>query len=381
MQALTLSNSFFLFGTRGVGKTTLINTVLPEHETVRFNLLDFELESRLLRSPSEFREMLKALPEPVKWVFIDEIQRIPKLLDEVHTHIETHKSRYFALTGSSARKLKRGQANLLAGRAFAYYLFPFSWFELGNRFDLDQALAFGTLPKLYELATDDERKMFLRTYCQTYLQEEILQEGLVRNLAAFRQFLPIAATQNGQVLAWQNMASDVGVDAKTIRSYFEILEDTLVGFLLPAYQRSIRKRQKTHPKFYFFDCGVKRALAGELNIPMLPQSSDYGRTFEHWLITELYRYNHYQQLDFRFSYLSTHDVEIDLVIERPGQSTVLLEIKSADHVQTRHLSAVAAMAADVPNSRAICVSRDPMRRQVGNVLVCSYAELLDELRA
>lgn len=379
LQSLTLRNSFFLFGPRGVGKTTLIKQILPEEKTVQFNLLDFELESRLLRRPAEFREMLLALPDSVEWVFVDEIQRVPKLLDEVHQHIELNKNRFFALTGSSVRKLKRGQANLLAGRAFSYYLFPFGWYELGAQFDLHHTLMFGSLPKLFALDSEEDKKMFLRSYCQTYLQEEILQEGLIRNLTAFRQFLPIAAAQNGQVLSWGNMASDVGVDAKTIRSYFEILEDTLVGFLLPAWHWSVRKRQKSQPKFYFFDCGVKRALANELTIFIQPQTSEYGRLFEHWLITELYRYNHYKQFDFTFSYLATHDVDIDLVIERPGLSTLLLEIKSTERIQPRHVSALAGIARDVPNSRAVCVSLDPVQRVMGDVLVCHYTQLWDEL--
>ncbi|HCU25188.1 MAG TPA: ATPase, partial [Deltaproteobacteria bacterium] len=370
-----------------VGKTTLLQEVLPVENTFWINLLDFEVESRFLQRPQAFRETLDTLPPQMEWVVIDEVQKLPFLLDEVHHQIERNKNRCFALTGSSARKLKRGQANLLAGRAFSKILYPLTMNELGNRFDLQAALEFGTLPGIFSFESPEMKKEFLRSYAQMYLQEEIQMEGLVRNLLSFRKFLPLAAAGNGEVLSWTSFAQDVGnIDAKTVRSYFEILEDTLVGFLLPAYSRSLRKRQRTHPKFYFFDTGVKRALANQLNLPLLPGTPEYGRAFEHFWILEMMRMNAYRSLDFSFSYFGTHDVEVDLVVERPGKPLLFVEIKASEFVKESGLRSLKALAEEVKDSEAVCISRDLRKRKVGPVLICPWQEALsvlgmDELEA
>ncbi len=370
------NHSFFLLGSRGTGKSTLLRAVLPAAATAVFDLLDFDLETRLLQQPGLFAELLAALPATVRWVVIDEVQKIPALLDEVHRHIERSPRRHFALTGSSARKLKRGQANLLAGRAFTYGLHPLTSTELGEHFSLHDALAMGTLPKICTLKAAVDRCEYLRAYAQTYLKEEIQSEGIIRNLTAFRRFLPLAATANGQILSWSNFASDVGIDAKTIRSYFEILEDTLLGVLLPAYARSLRKQQRTHPKFYFFDPGVKRALAGELTLPLTPGTDAYGRAFEHFWIVECVRQNEYLRKDFTFSYFATPDTEIDLVIERPGRSRLFVEFKSASRVKEAALRPLRNLMAEVKGSEAICVCCEPRKRRVGAVLVCPWQEFL-----
>ena len=372
-------HSFFLFGARGTGKSTLLQTMLPEETTYFLDLLDYDLETRLTRRPSEFKEIIEALPPTITTVVIDEVQKLPFLLDEVHHQLETNKNRCFVLTGSSARKLKRGQANLLAGRAFSYTLHPFTSLELGSLFNLEHALAFGTLPKLFSLDNDRQKKDFLRAYTQTYMREEIQQEGLLRNLPAFRIFLPLVAEQNGQILAWSNFARDVGVDAKTIRSYFEILEDTLLGFFLPPYSKSIRQRQKNHPKFYLFDTGVKRALANELTLPVISGNSEYGRAFEHFWITEVFRLNNYYQTDYTFSYFATNDIEIDLVVERPGKPMLFIEIKSSEHVKDIELRAIRQLSKEHKNSQAICVCREPRKRLFDNVLVCPWTEFIAEV--
>ncbi len=368
--------SFFLFGPRGVGKSTLLNTLLPPQETYFIDLLDYDLETLISNRPATFRERMEALSPSIRWVVIDEVQKLPFLLDEVHRQIEKNKNRYFALTGSSARKLKRGKANLLAGRALINTLYPLCITELGSVFDLQKALTFGTLPKIFSFEDDEGKKDYLRAYAQTYLKEEIQQEGLIRDLPSFRRLLPIAATSNGELLSWSNFAQDVGVDAKTIRSYFEILEDTLIGFLLPAYSRSLRKRQKTHPKFYFFDPGVKRALSGQLNLELLPGTPEYGRAFEHFWILEIMRMAAYRKMDFSFSYFATHDVEIDLVIERPGQALLFVEIKSAERVKDTEIRALNHLTLEIKNSRAICISRETERRKVDRVLVLPWQETL-----
>lgn len=375
-----LTHSFFLFGPRGTGKSTLLTQILPQNQSHTFDLLDYDLENQLLERPAHFREILEGLPNQIRWIIIDEVQKLPFLLDAVHQQIEKNKGRFlFALTGSSARKLKRGQANLLAGRAFAYHLHPLTMEELKHDFSLQDVLRYGSLPELFSLKSEEEKEKFLRTYVKTYLQEEIQMEGLVRQLKSFRRFLPLAARESGQVLAWTNFASDVGVDAKTIQSYFQILEDTLIGFLLPAYQRSVRKRQRTHPKFYLFDLGIKRALASELKLPLLPGTDAFGRAFEHFILLEIKRLNDYLETDFEFSYFATHDLEIDLVIERPGKETIFLEIKSSENVRTSELTALSEIVADAKNARGICVCRGSRRSQWKNILICPWQEIFEEI--
>ncbi len=373
------NSSFFLFGPRGTGKSTFISGILDPQKTCNLDFLDYELETKVLQDPGFFRKTLESLSEKIEWVFIDEVQKAPFVLNEVHRQIESPKKLKFAMTGSSARKLKRGQANLLAGRALTYTLHPLTTLELKEHFRFDEALLFGTLPKIFSLNLAEEKNDFLRSYAQTYLKEEIQSEGLIRNLPAFRKFLPLAASENGNILSWSNFAQDVGIDVKTIRAYYEILEDTLIGFILPAYHRSLRKRQKTHPKFYFFDTGVRRALANELTIPLLSHTTEYGRAFEHFWITEIYRLNLYQKKDFTLSYLATHDMEIDLVIERPGRGPVFLEIKSSNSIKEKDLKNLQTLTEEVKGSEGICLCSESYRRKVGSVLVCPWREILSVL--
>jgi predicted AAA+ superfamily ATPase len=218
----------------------------------------------------------------------------------VHRLIEkTHIS--FALTGSSSIKLKRGAANLLAGRAFVYNLFPLTHWELQESFQLDAALRWGTLPKIFQFNLDEERERFLKAYSLTYLKEEIAVAQLVRNLNPFRNFLEVAAQCNGQILNYSKIARDVGVDTKTVQAYFSILEETLVGFFLPAFHQSVRKRQRVSPKFYFFDPGVKRALARTLQQEIYPRTYEYDQAFEHWVVLEFFRLAHYLDKEWSFS--------------------------------------------------------------------------------
>jgi len=371
---LPKKHSFFLFGPRGVGKSTLLQTFLPHEQTHIIDLLNFELETQLIQKPGELGQILKALPSSKQWVLIDEIQKIPSLLNEVHRSIEKNSHRFFALTGSSARKLKRGQANLLAGRAFTYQLHPLTIHELSKQFDLQTALSYGTLPKIYHLENNENRKDFLSSYAQTYLKEEILAEGLVRNLPAFRRFLPLAAQENGNIISWSNLASDLGLDSKTIRSYFEILEDTLVGFLLPAYSKSIRKRQKSHPKFYLFDPGVKRALAGELSFELVPRTSEYGLAFEHFFILEIMRLANYKKWECSFAYFATHDIEIDLVIEKFHHPPVFIEIKSSNKIKGSMLSPLISIVREIKGAKGFCLCQEKTRRKVENILVLPWQE-------
>ncbi len=373
------TNSFFLFGARGTGKSTFLRHTFAGQKTLWLDLLDPEQENRYALRPGELTDQIRARQGPFDWVVIDEIQKVPKLLDVVHSAIETHGVR-FALTGSSARKLKRDSVNLLAGRAFVYHLFPLTCRELDADFDLSHALHYGTLPGLLPFTTDEERKAFLRAYAMTYLKEEVWAEHLIRKLDPFRRFLEVAAQCNGEIVNYSNIARDIGTDHKTVCSYFEILEDTLLGFLLEPYHASVRKRQRQSPKFFLFDPGVARALNGTLNVELAPSTYAFGKAFEHFVLLEIVRLSDYRRNDYRFSYLRTKDgAEIDLIIERPGGKPALVEIKSGDRVDDRDVRELSRFLPDFPGAEAFCLSRDKVRKRIGDVLAVPWQEGLAEL--
>jgi len=375
----TRSNSFFLFGARGTGKTTYIRAAFGPDTSLYVDLLDPENEDRYRRSPQRLEQQVRALPDAVEWVLIDEVQRAPRLLDVVHRLIESTGKR-FVLTGSSGRKLRRGASNLLAGRAFVYNLYPLTAPELRGSFELDEALSWGTLPGIYSLRGNDDKQAYLRTYALTYLKEEIAAEQIVRRLDPFRQFLEVAAQSNGMIVNHANIARDVGVDPKTVISYFSILEDTLVGFLLPAYHRSVRKQQRANPKFYLFDTGVKRSLDRTLQVPLNTGTYEYGRAFEHFIVTQIAHLSRYRYPDWRLSYLRTGSgAGIDLVIERPGLPEAVIEIKSTQRVDDRDVRGLARFTGDFKNAAALCISRDPTRMAMDGVLCVHWRDALAEL--
>jgi predicted AAA+ superfamily ATPase len=313
-------------------------------------------------------------------VVIDEVQKLPKLLDVVHSSIETRRVQ-FALTGSSARKLKAGGANMLAGRAFVYNLFPLTYQELGVDFDTLAAMHWGTLPRICSTSDDVERAQFLRAYANTYLKEEVWGEQLVRDLEPFRRFLTVAAQSNGKIIAWSKIARDVGVDDKTVKAYYSILEDTLVGTLLEPFQHSFRKRLAHKPKFYFFDTGVARALSRTLAVPLVPGTYAYGDTFEQLVTLEILRLSSYRCNDFRFSYLRTKDdVEVDLVIERPGRSTAFVEIKSSTLVPDDVINGLARLIADFPQSvTGYILCQEPQARMLKGIQILPWREGIEEI--
>ncbi len=376
---LSTSNSFFLFGARGTGKSTLLRQQVEPRAAISIDLLLPSQFDRLLRDPKALLAQIEALEDTSSWVIIDEVQKIPALLDLVHYAIERFGTR-FALTGSSARKLRRGEANLLAGRAFVYHLYPFTHQELGDRFDLKEALELGTLPKVCDYDSREDQELFLTAYAHTYLKEEIQAEQVVRALAPFRRFIEVAAQMNGALINFSAVARDVGVDDKTVKGYFQILEDTLLGFFLPAYHKSVRKTQLRAPRFYFFDCGVKRAIEGTISNRLVESTSGFGQAFEHFLIAEIMRLNSYYRKNFRLFYLRTQaGVEIDLIIERPGDATVLLEIKSTTAVRVEHLQNLQALATQFQNPLCLCLSRDQASQRFGSVLCLPWQKGLMEL--
>jgi predicted AAA+ superfamily ATPase len=373
------SNSFFLFGARGTGKTTFLRQFFKEEKVIWIDLLDPIIEDQLTLKPESLSQQIKAKEGKIDWVVLDEVQKIPRLLDIAHHHIETSNLK-FALTGSSARKLKRGAANLLAGRAFVNHLFPLTHIEMGDAFDEMTAMKFGTLPKVTQFYNDDERVAFLKAYALTYLKEEVWAEHIVRNLEPFRKFLEIAAQSNGEVINYTNIARDVGADTKTVQSYFQILEDTLIGFLLEPYYKSVRKQQRHNPKFYFFDIGVKRALDRTLTQELVPNTYGFGKLFEHLVIVEAIRLNDYKKKDYKFYYLLTKDrAEIDLIVERPGLPTALVEIKSANRIDERSTNIIERFVNDMPNTEGYCLSRDPIPKRIGSVSVLPWLEGLQAI--
>ena len=302
---LSRTYNVFLFGARGTGKTTLLQSLFSNASTAWYDLLDIDLEDRLSKDPNVFIQQLNALPDGITHVVIDEIQKLPKLLDLIHRFLQRNRDRYaFVLTGSSARKLKHGGANLLAGRAFVSNLFPLTYRELAEDFELQHYLSFGGLPQVYAFADAADKNRYLRSYALTYIKKEVWAEHLIKNLDSFRNFLAIAAQTNGEIVNYAKIASAVGVTTKTAQVYFDILKETYVGITLDAYHTSARKRTIQAPKFYLFDTGVKRALDNTLQVPLVEQTFAYGRAFEHFIILQSHCLNEYLQRDFQFRGLS-----------------------------------------------------------------------------
>ncbi len=380
---LSKSHSFFLFGARAVGKSSLIKKLFKTEKNILYiDLLKSEWEDELAKKPDYLIEVIQQLKSKPSWVVIDEIQKIPKLLDIVHHLIEEKKIK-FALTGSSARKLKRGSANLLAGRAFGFELFPLTHLELlesKDQFDLHKYLSFGGLPALTEFTRHSDIQSYLKTYVSTYLKEEIQAEQIVRNLKPFRLFLDVAAQMNAKIINFSKIGNDIGVDTKTVQNYFEILQDTHLGILLQCHDNSLRKRQKKNPKFYYFDTGVVRSLNRKLNLPLTAGSYEYGDLFEQFIILEMHRLNSYFSLDYRFSYLQTNNnLEVDIIIERPGMPTAFIEIKSTTNVIDADYISLKNLKLDYPKNIYFCLSNDPNDRMDNKIHILHWKKGLKEL--
>ena len=371
---LPKDHSFFLLGPRGAGKSTLVKKQFDHESCVVFDLLEARYEEKFSRNPDELKDIVQALPKEKIYILIDEIQKVPKLLDNVHQLIEST-DKHFILTGSSARKLKKGGANMLAGRALVYHLHPLSVFELEEGFILEERLQWGMLPKIIEYKQDSLKRKYLQTYAHTYLKEEIWQEQFVKNLDPFRRFLEVAAQMNGKIINYSKIAADVGVEHKTVENYYALLEDTMLGFLLEGFKHSFRKRLSTKPKFYFFDTGVTRALSRRLSIPYVPGNTAYGEAFEHFVVLECLKLSSYFFEEYRFSYLKTKDdVEVDLIVERPGQNLLFIEIKSTSHITKEAISTFWHLTKDFPNCEAVCFSNDPFEKKWDHVRAMPWLE-------
>ncbi len=367
--------SFFLFGARCTGKTTLLRQRFPESSSLFLDLLSPSTELRFRKRP----ELLEAVVAEAsdKIIVLDEIQKIPSLLDVVHSLLSRGQGT-FVLTGSSSRKLKRGGANLLAGRAAVRHLYPLTSVELGESFSLERTLSWGSLPEVQGLERDRDRLDFLLAYAQTYLKEEIAAEQLVRKVDAFRGFLEVAAQANAKLVNATNIARDTGLDAKTVQSYFSILEDTHLGFFLEQYHQSARKRVLSMPRFYFFDSGVSRALAQTIFAPVVEGTSYYGECFEHFVVSELWSMCAYENRGRRLHTLTTQDdFKMDVVMTEPGKPIKLIEIKPATATDARHAKALALAAKDFPSdTERYLISRDTIAREEDGVRYMHWSEFI-----
>ena len=369
LAALVKKKSFFLLGPRATGKSFLIREQLGGRATV-IDLLRSDLYLRLSANPN----LLEAMIDGDRWggkapVVIDEVQKLPPLLDEVHRLIEERGIR-FVLTGSSARKLKHGHANLLGGRAWTAHLYPLTYPEI-PKFDLLRFLRYGGLPPVVLGEEPDEE---LHAYVRTYLHEEVQAEGLVRRLPAFTRFLTTAAATNGQMLNFAKIGNDAGLPAATVREHYFLLEDTLVGFLLPAWTKSKKRKAIATAKFYFFDTGVAHALGGTQT---LDRNSDlYGRSFEQWIAMELRAYLGYRRRHEELGYWrSTADHEVDFLIG----DHMAVEAKATRKVGASDLRGLAALAEEKIVRQLYLVSEDPVETKRGAIRCLPWRTFLDEL--
>jgi predicted AAA+ superfamily ATPase len=363
----TTQDSLFLWGARQTGKTTLLKTLFPNARV--YDLLKSEEFERLFRNPGLLREELKEANSQ-NLVVIDEVQKIPQLLDEVHWLI-TNRNIRFILCGSSARKLMRCGANLLGGRALRTILYPLVSAEISD-FDFKKALHNGMLPRHY-LAKNPQRR--LQAYIGDYLNEEIRAEALSRNLLSFTRFMEIAARCNGEMIVYRNIAQDCGVSANTVKEYFNILEQTMIGYLVSGFTATSKRRAIAAPKFYYFDVGIVNYLLNRNN--MAQGTEDFGRAFEHLIMQEIIAYLGYNNSNEKLTYWRTASgYEVDCII---GKGRIAIEIKSSNEIKSRHTKGLKAFQEEYPDTRLIVVSMDRNKRIMNDIEVFPITDFLSEL--
>lgn len=351
--------SFFLFGPRQTGKSTFVQTLLNP-EDLYITLLPQRTFLNYSRDPSLFREEIQAHHKQHEHFtcVVDEIQKLPALLDEVHDLIETLGIR-FILTGSSARKLKRGAANLLAGRASTYHLYPCTFAELGNQFELEKALFAGCLPYIWanSLSLQDTLE-FLESYSDVYLREEIQAESVVRQIGAFVRFIDIAANNDGEIVNYSNISRECGVSIKTVQEYYQILEDTFLAYRIDPWIRSVRKRSVSHPKFYLFDPGVTNALCHYLSHTQKLNPEVRGRRFEQFIVLQIIALNSYHHLGFELFFWRTNTglEEIDLILVRAQKPVACIEIKSSPLIKNIDTHGLLSFKDEYPDSKVYLLS-------------------------
>ncbi len=370
--------SFFLFGPRQVGKSTLLSKI---QSTLSVDLLDTETQLNYSKDPKLLLRQIEGLVQKKGPIFIDEIQKVPKLLDLIHSLMEKYPELQFIMCGSSARKLRHGAANLLGGRALYRTLHPLTMQELKNHFHLDLILHYGSLPKIYTHLLQKEEILaqdLLRAYVITYLKEEVKAESLVRNLEGFQNFLDLVANQFAEQVNFLDVGRNCSVAYSTVREYYSILEDTLIGRILYPYLKSFRKRMSHSPKFYFFDNGVTRALLG--SIRTAPPLIEKGRLFEQWFFQELYRYNEYHQKDWKiFFWRTSHGAEVDFVIEQGRSILCAIECKYKKSISGTDFTGIRSFLEVYPKTPTFLVAPIEIPQKMDHTMVLSPEKMLKEL--
>jgi len=363
--------SAFLWGPRKTGKSTYLKAQFPDSLVYDFLKTDLFLE--FSKRPSLLREQILAKDEDAisSPIILDEVQKIPQLLDEVHWLIE-NKGLSFIMCGSSARKLKRGKANLLGGRAWRYEMFPFVSAELG-KLNLLKALNRGLVPIHY---FQDTYKKSLRAYTQDYLKEEVFDEGLTRNIPAFARFFDAMGFSHGELTNFSNIARECGVDSKTVKEYYQILKDTLLGdFIEPFKKRQNRKVITRTSKFYLFDVGVagtitKRHVRQERGV-------DFGKAFEHFILMEIKAHNSYHEIDYEINFWRTKSgLEVDFIL---GGGEIAIEVKGAGSIQNKDLRPLNAFIETNDPRKALVVCNEKKERIVGKVRITPWRKFLSDL--
>lgn len=360
------NKSFFLFGPRGTGKTTWVKMTFTS--AVYIDLLEAELFNRLLANP---QNLSNYIPKNFgDWIIIDEVQRIPELLNEVHRLIENNQYK-FILTGSSARKLRKQGHNLLAGRALTYHMHPLTSKELGENFSLTHSLQYGNLPCAY---TESEPKKYLDSYVKTYLEEEIRFEGLTRNLGAFSRFLEAASFSQGSILNISSVARDCAVERKIVENYFNILDDLLIARRIPVFAKRAKRKLHAHYKFFFFDAGVFRTIRpmGPLDSPEEAQ----GPALETLVLQELVALNDYLDMGYDFYYWRTsNDIEVDFVLY--GNNGLLaIEVKRSSRISDDMLKGLRAFKSDYPEARCVFIYGGDRQMQFQDIEVIPITDFL-----
>lgn len=367
----TGKHSIFLFGPRGTGKTSWIKSHLPD--ILYIDLLDTRVYTKLLANPSSLVTLIPPNFQP--WVVIDEIQKIPALLNEVHRLIESHQYR-FLLTGSSARKLRQKGVNLLAGRAFEYHMHPLICDELADDFSLTTALTYGLLPFVYSDACDPRH--YLESYIATYLREEVQQEGLVRNIGEFSRFLQIASFSQGELINYAEIARDASIERRVVSSYFDIASDLLITHMLPVFSKRAKRRLVSHAKFYFFDVGVYRALRpkGPLDIT---EEID-GAALETLFLQHLLAINDYERLGYSFYFWRTSSqIEVDFIAY--GENGFhAFEIKRKSSVSSKDLKGLRAFSRDYPEAKLYLIYGGDHEEYHDNITVMPIENALRQMK-
>jgi predicted AAA+ superfamily ATPase len=361
--------SLFLFGPRGTGKSTWVKYNFPD--AIYLDLLESDIYTGLLAQPGSLENFIP--PKFQNYIIIDEIQRVPELLNEVHRLIES-KSYKFIMLGSSARKLRSKGINLLAGRALSYFMFPLTVKELGDDFKLPRSLKFGHLPMAY---TDPEPERYLKSFVKTYLREEIMQEGLTRNLGAFSRFLEAASFSQGSILNITEVARECGVHRKVVENYFSILQDLLIADLIPVFTKKAKRRMTAHPKFYFFDVGVFRSIRpiGPLDMPEQAE----GAAFETLFFQELRAVNNYYDMGYDIYYWRTsNNIEVDFVLYGKG-GIMAFEIKRSRKYKMKDLNGLKLFLKDYPIAKAFFVYGGDKVLYVNDICLMPYEECIKKL--